>query len=432
MCEDFAVSLSRRVRGCRPLPSKCGGLERKEFTVWNRSAKLFDNCDYQFFAIGENETGLPMRVTRIKLKNWKNFQDVDVQLQSRTFLVGVNAAGKSNFLDAFRFIRDVVEHGVGKAVQGRGGLTKLRCLYARKEPDIRLVFTMDDNWEYELELSSDRQFPVVIKKECVKEKGKIILSRPDADDRKDMQRRTQTALEQVSANQDFRIIANFFRSIEYRHILPQVVRDPQGFSAVPVVNDPFGRDIVRQIWTTPHRTRDARLRRIDEALRIAVPTLSELRVEMDATRGQPHLRAKFQHWRPNGAIQDESSFSDGTLRLIALFWMLLEKGGPLLLEEPELSLNEEIVRRLPSLFANLIRGKKGRQVFISTHSYALLDDPGIQPEEVLKLEPGKGGTSMVPLSEDATKLMKKGMSAAEAVLPEIKQNRMEQLSLISL
>ena len=173
-----------------------------------------------------------MRVTRIQLKNWKNFQDVDVTLHSRMFLVGVNAAGKSNFLDAFRFIRDVVEHGVGKAVQGRGGLTKLRCLYARQEPDIRLVFTLDDVWEYELELTSAKQFPVVIKRECVRKDGTTILDRPDALDEKDIQRRTQTALEQVSANQAFRDIANFFRSIEYRHILPQAVRDPQGFSAV--------------------------------------------------------------------------------------------------------------------------------------------------------------------------------------------------------
>ena len=373
-----------------------------------------------------------MRVTRVQLKNWKNFQDVDVTLHSRMFFVGVNAAGKSNFLDAFRFIRDVVEHGVGKAVQGRGGLTKLRCLYARQEPDIRLVFSLDGVWEYELELTNSKQFPVVIKKECVRKNGMIILNRPDEADEKDMQRRTQTALEQVSANQDFRDIANFFRSIEYRHILPQAVRDPQGFSAVPVMNDPYGRDIVRQIWAMPHRTREARLRRIDEALKIAVPTLTELKVEMDENRGQPHLRAKFQHWRPNGAIQNESSFSDGTLRLIVLFWMLLEKGGPLLLEEPELSLNEEIVRQLPTLFARLIRGKQGRQVLISTHSYALLDDPGIQPEEVLKLEPGNGGTAICPPSDDGTKLMENGLSAAEVVLPEIRQGRMEQLSLLSL
>ncbi|MCR5815017.1 MAG: AAA family ATPase [Desulfovibrio sp.] len=373
-----------------------------------------------------------MRVTRVQLKNWKNFQNVDATLHSRMFFVGVNASGKSNFLDAFRFIRDVVEHGVGKAVQGRGGLTKLRCLYARQEPDIRLVFTLDDVWEYELELTSSKQFPVEIKKECVRKGGTSILKRPDAEDEKDIQRRTQTALEQVSANQAFRDIANFFRSIEYRQILPQAVRDPQAFSAVPVMNDPYGRDIVRQIWSTPRQTREARLRRIDKALQIAVPTLTELKVEMDENRGQPHLRAKFQHWRPNGAIQDESCFSDGTLRLIALFWMLLEKGGPLLLEEPELSLNEEIVCQLPTLFARLIRGKQGRQVLISTHSYALLDDPGIQPEEMLQLEPGKDGTVIRPLSDNATKLMENGLRAAEAVLPEIRQGRMDQLSLLSL
>lgn len=74
-----------------------------------------------------------MRVTRIRLKNWKNFQNVDVPLGPRTFLIGTNATGKSNFLDALRFIGDLAEHGVSKAVQRRGGLTELRCLYARKE-----------------------------------------------------------------------------------------------------------------------------------------------------------------------------------------------------------------------------------------------------------------------------------------------------------
>lgn len=370
-----------------------------------------------------------MRATRIQLKNWKNFKEVDVELQSRTFLIGVNAAGKSNFLDAFRFMRDVVEHGVYKAVQTRGGMKKLRCLYARNDSDIRLAFTIDDKLEYELEITSDPDFPVLIKNEYVKKNGRILLNRPDDDDEKDKLRQTQTALEQVSANQKFREIADFFKSIEYRHILPQVVRDPQGFSAVPVVNDPYGRDIVRHIWATAKRTRDARLRRIDKALKYAVPTLSELKVEMDEKRGQPHLRAKFQHWRPNGAIQDESSFSDGTLRLIALFWMLLERGGPLLLEEPELSLNEEIVTRLPSLFARLVKGRQARQVLISTHSYALLEDVGIQPEEILKLVPEKSGTVVRAASEDAFKLMEDGLSAAEAVLPEIRRDANQQFFL---
>ena len=52
-----------------------------------------------------------MRVTRLILKNWKNFPSVDVALGARVFLVGPNASGKSNLLDAIRFLRDVVVEG---------------------------------------------------------------------------------------------------------------------------------------------------------------------------------------------------------------------------------------------------------------------------------------------------------------------------------
>ncbi|GIV36791.1 MAG: hypothetical protein KatS3mg032_1170 [Cyclobacteriaceae bacterium] len=38
-----------------------------------------------------------MRISKIWLVNWKNFGKVDIELQYRTFIVGPNAAGKSNF-----------------------------------------------------------------------------------------------------------------------------------------------------------------------------------------------------------------------------------------------------------------------------------------------------------------------------------------------
>jgi predicted ATPase len=48
-----------------------------------------------------------MQFSRIRLTNWRNFGSVDVRLQNRTFLIGANASGKSNFLDVFRFLRDL-------------------------------------------------------------------------------------------------------------------------------------------------------------------------------------------------------------------------------------------------------------------------------------------------------------------------------------
>lgn len=57
--------------------------------------------------------GRNLRFRRLRLRNWKNFLRVDVVLQDRLFLVGANASGKSNFLDAFRFLRDIALSGSG-------------------------------------------------------------------------------------------------------------------------------------------------------------------------------------------------------------------------------------------------------------------------------------------------------------------------------
>jgi recombinational DNA repair ATPase RecF len=41
-----------------------------------------------------------LRFTRVLLRNWRNFRDAEVALQRRAFVIGPNASGKSNLLDA--------------------------------------------------------------------------------------------------------------------------------------------------------------------------------------------------------------------------------------------------------------------------------------------------------------------------------------------
>jgi hypothetical protein len=89
-------------------------------------------CFFVFFA---SWTVRAFLTTMILLKNWRNFLDIEVALHQRVFLVGPNASGKSNYLDAFRFLSDIVTVGGGfqEAVLKRGGISRLRCLAARKE-----------------------------------------------------------------------------------------------------------------------------------------------------------------------------------------------------------------------------------------------------------------------------------------------------------
>ena len=166
--------------------------------------------------------------------------------------------------------------------------------------------------------------------------------------------------------------------------------------------------------------RDSRLRKIQAALMAAAPQLKELKVVRDEL-GTPHLVGLFEHWRPNAGKQNETQFSDGTLRLFGLLWSLFEGDGPLLMEEPELSLHKEVVRRLPDVIERINRKRKiRRQVMISTHSEEMLSNPGIGGEEVLRLEPSADGTILRSPVESADELaqLRAGLTIADVVLPK--------------
>lgn len=379
-------------------------------------------------------TAAALRFTHLHLENWRNFTAVDTAIQRRTFLVGPNASGKSNLLDVFRFLHDIASVGGGfqEAVRRRGGVSRLRCLAARRYPDIAVRVAIGDDehpraWEYEIRFTQDNRQRPLLRAERVTRDGKEIFKRPDKPDETDPERLTQTYLEQVHANQAFRAVAEFLTSVRYLHIVPQLVREPD--RSAGKVHDPYGGDFLEEVARTPERTRNARLRRIRDALRVAVPQLQELELSRDI-RGTPHLRGKYEHWRPQGAWQTEEQFSDGTLRLLGLLWATRDGAGPLLLEEPELSLHPEVVRFVPQMFARIQR-RSGRQLLVSTHSTDLLRDEGIGLDEVLLLLPDAEGTSVRAAGDidEIKALLEGGATLADAVMPRTRPVHAQQLML---
>jgi len=382
-----------------------------------------------------------MRIDSIRIKNWKNFTDADVSLSNRTFIVGANASGKSNFLDIFRFLRDVANTsggGLQKALKDRGGISKVRSLAARRDPNILLDvrFTNDDDdrticWRYLLEISQEtagKRRPVV-RREVVygSDQDTPLLERPTRDDKRDPERLTQTNLEQVGSNHEFREIADFFSKTVYLHLVPQLLKYAEGISGHYLENDPFGQGFLDRIAQASESKRRRRLTKIQEVLKKAVPQLEELQFERDLTTGKPHLKAKYAHWRVYGAWQREEQFSDGTLRLIGLFWVLQEDPGLLLLEEPELSLNAKIV----SLLAPFIYKLQGKgQVLVTTHSDALLSDEGIALEEVVLLEPSAEATKIRPALDlaDVVALVEGGTRLGPAILPHASPAEIDSLA----
>ena len=65
-------------------------------------------------------------MTRIALRNYKSIAACDVQLAPLSFLVGPNGCGKSNFLDALRFVAEALRFSLDHALRDRGGIQEVR------------------------------------------------------------------------------------------------------------------------------------------------------------------------------------------------------------------------------------------------------------------------------------------------------------------
>jgi hypothetical protein len=363
-------------------------------------------------------TNTALRFTRIRLESWRNFRQAEVELAERVFLVGPNASGKSNFLDAFRFLHDVASLGFQSAVKSRGGVSRLRSFSAPESSEISVTVAIGseaqaDLWTYEIRFRDGADGAPILTAEHVRKGTAEILARPDEDDRQDPPRLAQTALEQVSANREFREIADFLFSVFYLHVIPQLVREPERSAGKRA--DPYGGDFLEQVADVPPRILQERLDWLTQALQAAIPQIERLEIKRDG-RGLAHLRARY---RPSGRWQTETDLSDGTLRLIGLLWAhLVQPSGPLILEEPEISLHPEIVRRLAQVFA-LMQSQGGRQVLLSTHSPDLLRDEGIGLDEVLLLLPGDQGTEIRSAASfpDIVALLEGDIPLGEVVLP---------------
>lgn len=379
-----------------------------------------------------------MLITRLALKNWRNFRALDIPLREVSFLLGPNASGKSNILDVFRFLRDVSKTqggGLQKAVADRGGITKLRCLHARQDPgvqiEVHLSETADEEpvWKYILGFEGKGSQRILVSKEQVWHKGIKILDRPSSRDNTDQMLLTQTHLEQIQANSKFRELGEFFGNITYLHLVPQLLKFADKIGGQRLEDDPFGQGFLERLAKTPDKTRNVRLRKIETALTLAVPQFKQLDFRTDVL-GHPHLHARYEHHRPNAGWQSEEHFSDGTLRLLGLLWALLDGNSLLLLEEPEISLNDAIVKQIPLILNRLNRNKKiKRQIILSTHSEALLSNQGIDGRGVILLETtSEGSTARTPNHEERLDI-NSGLSVAEVVLPKTRPTTVNQLGL---
>ncbi|MBL8472727.1 MAG: AAA family ATPase [Rhodocyclaceae bacterium] len=375
-----------------------------------------------------NETSA--RLAALRITHFKSIGEARLdRLGPVTVLVGPNAAGKSNLVDALRFLRDVADEGLEHALSDRGGITLVRQAGLAPPPQVGLEVDLSDEAgqplaHYALEVRSHSHARFRIAHEAAE--WAAAQTRPgqsDAQgaegsrhrferDRKDVVHVHDgdaaaesvelaphaAALGVLGANP----LGKWLREVAFCTVYPDSMRDPRRPDSDERLKE-SGENwatVLRALRKT--EVGRVRLEQVRQAVSFMLPGLEEVTVKSVGGYLVPQFMVR--NWSDRRLYPlDPVRLSTGTLRLFGMLLAVHQLPAPALavIEEPEQSLN-------PQLFGVLVQAlrqvSRHTQIIITTHSPQLVDM--FEPEEirVVSFEEGSTRVASVHASQiDAVK-----------------------------
>lgn len=337
---------------------------------------------------------------RLTLKGFKTIGNLeDFELRRINLLIGENSAGKSNFVSFFRFLsymcggelqRFVSTHGFGSAFLLDGPAVTPRI-------HVGLCFETDQgNNEYAFQLAHGAPDTLMFMDERYRYSNRDFPEKAPWRVFDAGHRESALIAEAEGGNQTARFIRGCLRRciVHQFHNTSETARLRLGWSAD---DNRFLKEDGANLAAVLLRLRDEApgyYSRIVENIRRLTPLFLDF--ELEPSGGKVLLQ-----WRERGTdmVFGPHQASDGTLRIMALFTLLLQPEDSLpdviIMDEPELGLHPHAI----SVLAGLIKGvSKSSQVILATQSVNLLNC--FQPEDVVVMHRLDRETSFKRLSSD--------------------------------
>ncbi|MFN3076439.1 MAG: AAA family ATPase [Alphaproteobacteria bacterium] len=357
---------------------------------------------------------------RVTLKNYRSIAACRVDLGPLMFLVGRNGAGKSNFLDALRFVADALNNSLDHALRERGSLNEVRRRSGGHPTHfaIRLDFQLPEgshgHYAFSVGSKSGGTYEVQEEECWIGESnfhvrsgevekasfGPVPATLPD-----------RLFLVAASGLPAFRPVFDALSRIEVYNLNPRSIAAMQR----PDRGDKLRRDGSNAASVLQKLTPEAH-ERIKEYLSRIVPGVSDVGTKVlgsqETIEFRQSVRGLEHPWRFLAA-----SMSDGTLRAFGILLAIFQTGGkppPLIgLEEPEVALHPAAANVLLSA---LREGSRHSQVLVTSHSPDLLDNPDIPVDSLLAVENSDGLTQINAIDQAGWDALMEGLFTAGELL----------------
>ncbi|CAG0971733.1 MAG: Chromosome partition protein Smc [Candidatus Methanoperedens nitroreducens] len=392
-----------------------------------------------------------MAINRIRLSNFKSFKDLDVELGKFNVFVGANASGKSNFIQSFKFLRDMNNHGLDNAISMQGGIEYLRNISLGQSEEFSLEVTTDDLFMSFLpEVSKDERiridryetiYKITIKfknegeeyeiiKETIEQKCNFVkLERINSDDKfyeKEIPGKGKIIISKLNGKIKFSSIQPDEVKIREEDILPSFLRDDKFESKSLLLQylffimSPFFIDF--SIYDIdPNLPKKAtpitgkadleedgsnlaivlknilenedNKRKLSNLVRDVLPFVEDMDVEKLTDKS---LLFKLREIYSKNQYLPASFLSDGTIYITALIIALYFDRKPIIIiEEPERNIHPYLISRLVNMMKEVSEEK---QIIITTHNPEVIKHAGL--ENIYLLSRNEEGFSTISKPSD--------------------------------
>lgn len=362
-----------------------------------------------------------MAIRRLQVANFKSFRDLRIELGNFNVLIGANASGKSNFVQIFRFLRDITHYDLDNAISLQGGVEYLRNINVGSSSNLSIEITHDHEFRRRIARLSDKRhlgmrtsestykFELEFRKrgsgfniasDQLTQKGQFHVLQSEKGKMEEKESLGEGHVTYSNINRRVRVNLTLPAAISIKddYTLPPFLREEKLPSKALLVEVPFFIDPVATLLgdisiydfdptlskkATPitgkaeleHDAGNLAIvlrnllenrpmkRQFSNLVAELLPFVDDVDVEKFADKS---LLFKVRELYARGRYLPATLISDGTINIIALIVALYFEEKPLtIIEEPERNIHPYLISKIVSMMKDSSRKK---QVIVTTHN----------------------------------------------------------------
>ncbi len=327
------------------------------------------------------------KLETLTIQNFKSIREQKLQLDALNVFIGGNGSGKSNLIEVFRFLREILNQNLAGYTAKKGGADALLHFGRKISPRMKLKLEFGEgntSNAYSATLSGTDVDELIIDSDVAyyheKDKYPVPYDHGISSSARESRLKLDT---HISARQ-------IARDLEGYHVYH--FHDTSDHAAVKGTADvddnrflrPHAENLAPFLYWLQEK-KPEHLANIRDAVRQIAPFFDDFRLE-PLRLNESKIRLE---WLEKGTDTyfNASALSDGTLRFICLATLLLQPELPqlVLLDEPELGLHPAAINVVAAL---LTSAAERTQVIVATQSVTLVNQ--LSPEQVWTVDRADG------------------------------------------